>query len=454
VITGYTRDELIRRSIWDLIHPDFQDLIRQRMLARQRGDAIPSRIEFKIVTKSSEERWVDYAGAFVELAGQPTMIGTAFDITERKWAEEALRNSREQLALVMDGVPALIAYVDSDERYLYVNKAYAEWYGRSREDYIGMRIRDLLDERVYQRASPNYKAALSGQCVSFEDRAYNKDWQERVVSVNFVPHFDEKGSAKAFFALIQDITDSKRAEEALRQSNAELQVRNEELDAFAHTVAHDLRNPLSLIVGLAKTLELDHTSLPAEEVSQYLHRLGQYALKINNIIDELLLLAGVRQTEVKLTPLDMTGIVTGALLRLTELTEAHRAEIVLPQVWPEALGYAPWVEEVWVNYLSNAIRYGGRPPHVELDAETRADGTVRFSVRDNGPGITLEDQARLFTPFTRLDQVRAKGYGLGLSIVRRIVEKLGGQVGVESQVGRGSTFYFILPESRVSENQA
>jgi signal transduction histidine kinase len=89
---------------------------------------------------------------------------------------------------------------------------------------------------------------------------------------------------------------------------------------------------------------------------------------------------------------------------------------------------------------------------VELGAETQGDGTARFSVRDNGPGIALKDQARLFTPFTRLDQVRAKGYGLGLSIVRRIVEKLGGQVGVESQTGCGCTFYFTLPQSRVSRN--
>ncbi len=110
-----------------------------------------------------------------------------------------------------------------------------------------------------------------------------------------------------------------------------------------------------------------------------------------------------------------------------------------------ALGYGPWVEEVWANYLSNAIQYGGRPPRVELGATEQADGMVRFWVRDNGPGLTPEEQARLFTPFTRLDQVRAKGHGLGLSIVRRIVEKLGGQVGVESEVGRGSVFTFTLP---------
>ena len=116
--------------------------------------------------------------------------------------------------------------------------------------------------------------------------------------------------------------------------------------------------------------------------------------------------------------------------------------------WPIASGYAPWIEEVWVNYVSNAIKYGGRPPHIELGATRQANDTIRFWVRDNGGGLTLEEQSRLFTAFTRLHQARAKGHGLGLSIVKRIIEKLGGTVGVESEIGAGSTFYFILPAAR------
>jgi two-component system sensor histidine kinase/response regulator len=117
----------------------------------------------------------------------------------------------------------------------------------------------------------------------------------------------------------------------------------------------------------------------------------------------------------------------------------------LPKTWPVALGYGPWVEEVWVNYLSNGLKYGGQPPRVELGATAQPDGQVCFWIRDNGSGIPPEAQTRLFTPFTRLDQVRAEGHGLGLSIVRRIVEKLGGQVGVKSEAGQGSVFTFTLP---------
>ena len=100
------------------------------------------------------------------------------------------------------------------------------------------------------------------------------------------------------------------------------------------------------------------------------------------------------------------------------------------------------------NYVSNAIQHGGQPPRVQLGADVQTDGMVRFWVRDNGQGIPRQEVGRLFAPFTRLNQVRAKGHGLGLSIVRRIVEKLGGQVGVESELGKGSSFFFTLPAEK------
>jgi len=245
--------------------------------------------------------------------------------------------------------------------------------------------------------------------------------------------------------------DNARLVEALRRSNAEMEARNQDLDAFAHTVAHDLKNPMGLIIGFAELLQLGPDDLPEDEQQRAVRTIGQSARKINNIIDELLLLAEVRQVDVRTVPLDMASIVTGAQRRLGDMIEKHQAEISLPPAWPLALGYAPWIEEVWVNYMGNAIKYGGQPPRVELGATLSipsAGEHVRFWVRDNGPGIAPEDQARLFTPFTRLDQVRARGHGLGLSIVRRIVEKLGGQVGVESCIDQGSLFYFTLPGAR------
>ena len=153
--------------------------------------------------------------------------------------------------------------------------------------------------------------------------------------------------------------------------------------------------------------------------------------------------------KVELEPLDMGAIVAEAQQRLTYLIEEYQVQFVLPDTWPVALGYSPWIEEVWANYISNGIKYGGTPPRLELGATVsdKADDLVHFWIHDNGPGLTADEQARLFTPFTQLNQIRANGHGLGLSIVRRILQKLGGKVGVESEgiAGKGSTFIFSLP---------
>ena len=253
--------------------------------------------------------------------------------------------------------------------------------------------------------------------------------------------------------------DNARLVEALRQHTIELEARNEELDAFGHTVAHDLYNPLTNIIGHTETLEMYFNIMHDQDRDSSLAAISRNARKMSNIVNELLLLAGIRKTEAESGRLDMASIVAECMSRLSDLIDQQHAQLVSPdyQTWPQAMGYAPWVEEVWVNYLSNAIKYGGRPPCVELGADlglypahtphAKVSRMVRFWVRDNGDGLAPDAQARLFTPFTRLDQIRAKGHGLGLSIVRRIVEKLGGQVGVESAggLGRGCTFFFTLP---------
>ena len=236
--------------------------------------------------------------------------------------------------------------------------------------------------------------------------------------------------------------------EQIERRAAELEVRNAELDSFASTVAHDLQNPLGLIVGFASHLEEAWADMAAEEVQKHLGTISHTGSKMDSIIRELLVLAEVRKRDVARVALDMGQIVTNAQELLAHLIQQHQAEISLPDTWPVALGHAPWVEEVWVNYLSNAIKYGGQPPRMELGATVQPeDGMIRFWVRDHGPGISPKDQPRLFTPFTQLNQLRPIGHGLGLSIVRRIVEKLNGQVGVESEglPGLGSVFSFTLP---------
>jgi sensor domain CHASE-containing protein/signal transduction histidine kinase len=257
---------------------------------------------------------------------------------------------------------------------------------------------------------------------------------------------DDLNLAETLAASTAIAVDNARLIEELRQYTAELEAQNAELDAFAHTVAHDLRNPLSVLVGVSSYLEEMHARIESNEVVSNLHTITQTGEKLTNIINELLLLASVRKMEdIDTGPLDMATIVGEAQERLADMIEETRAEVTVPDAWPLAVGHSPWIEEVWVNYISNALKYGGTMPRVELGATEQGEGFARFWIRDNGRGIAKEEQERLFTQFARLHQVHVEGYGLGLSIVQRIIEKLGGKVGVESEPGQGSTFYFTLP---------
>ncbi len=236
-----------------------------------------------------------------------------------------------------------------------------------------------------------------------------------------------------------------RLVETLREQTRDLQLQNEDLDDFSHTVAHDLKNPVALMVGFTDLVRSDKESTISPDAQFYLDYIDMGARKMVNIVDELLLLAEVRNVEVTREMLTMEHIIGSVQQRLINIIHKRGARIMMPEEWPAAVGHTPWVEEVWVNYLSNALKYGGDTPVIELGATPTLDGNICLWIRDNGAGMTPEQQGTLFRPFTRLNQVRAEGTGLGLSIVRRIVEKLGGQVGVESEVGQGSTFSFTLP---------
>jgi signal transduction histidine kinase len=240
--------------------------------------------------------------------------------------------------------------------------------------------------------------------------------------------------------------DNARLTATVRHRTLDLQVCYKQLDSFSRVLTENIRGPLGLIVSFAQTLARDHEVLPTEELHRYLTLIAQRGREVVEAVDGLLAIepGPSQEIEDEIKPLDTAGIVAEAVERLTYMIERYQAEIILPESWPIAQGYAPWVEEVWFNYLSNAIKYGGRPPRVELGFDVSAAG-VRFWVRDNGPGLAPEEQVRLFIPVTRPGLSRDAAYGLGLSLVRRIVEKLGGQIGVESQVGQGSLFYFILP---------
>lgn len=388
-----------------------------------------------------------------------------------------------------DPIPALTENDRMEQAMGYLNMAHSLATEINARPLISESNRLLAV--IYKRQG-NFQAALEHfeQFHAIREEVFNRETDNRLKNLEIV-HQVDAARKEAEISHLKNITlqkemhDRATAQHELEAANQQLreeisakELLIADLNAFSYMVAHDLKNPLtniSLSAGLVK-LELNRspTSQGEAAYNEHLERIMWMVSKMNRIINELLTLANVRQEQVFPEPLDMATVVSDVEQRLGQLFQEYQATLVKPAAWPAALGHAPWVEEVWANYLSNAVTYGGRPPYLELGADelepegealNPADplqeqdlilpaGRVRFWVRDNGDGVPPELQEHLFEPFNYpkirgagLQPSPVLGHGLGLSIVKRIVEKMGGSVGMESsgQAKMGSLFYFILP---------
>jgi PAS domain S-box-containing protein len=296
----------------------------------------------------------------------------------------------------------------------------------------------------------HFERLLRGERAVTEFRIFTRQGQVRWLRDHGQPTLDPySGRVNRIYGAAQDITEQKRSEAMMHAKTTELEERNQELDAFAHTVAHDLKNPIASMLGFASLILNYFDRMSEDNLREHIVLIMESAYKARDIINSLLLLASVsKQDDLPYTPLRMHDIIDEVLRRFVGMIHDTHAEIIVPENFPVAIGYAPWVEEVWANYLSNALKYGGKPPHITFGAETQTDAKINFYIIDNGPGLTLEERDKVFLPFTRFSQVKSDGTGLGLSVVHRIVTRLGGEVGVEQVAAGGSKFMFTLPAAR------
>lgn len=349
---------------------------------------------------------------------------------------------------LIDIIPDAILVVDNSLHIADLNPAMRKLIDSTVEEMIGTSVEKIFPHRE----------ELIAEIRKFDD------FQTQISrEINGITHFFDLQATALFdhnkqqtgrLVILKDITRHIKAEEKIKETNVRLmeEIHEKEklivdLDAFSHSVAHDLKNMLGAIVSASNLITSGIDTMQKEDLLEINDLINQSATKTMHITRELLTLASVRQQDVKPVNIYMLPIIKESLKRLDNMIQESNAQIIIPDLWPEVLGYDGWLEEVWINYISNAIKYGGTPPKMELGSELLADRKVKFWIKDNGKGLSKEDIGLLFNKFTRLETLRAEGHGLGLSIVKRIIEKLNGEVGIESKniPGEGCTFYFILP---------
>ena len=348
------------------------------------------------------------------------------------------------LGQMIDGMADPVLTLDTQQRIVHINPAAVRRLGYSEASYVlNLPLETALADRyadvrcVFDLAKPCHEVAWGGATTN------------RYFEVQLSPLHSQHGELRGMVLVLHDITARKQASDTIQRYAQELETRNRELDAFSHTVAHDLKTPLTHLIAASHVLllKVDKGLLTEADLRAEMKRIGYTGQKMAAMVDGILLLSSLRTAEIIFTPVDTYTVACSARDRHQPDIDGKRIEIAIADDLPTITSQPIWLEEVFANLISNAIKYIGDTNVSGQIAIRSAPGAacVRFEVEDNGVGIDATHQQALFEMFSRFHEEAADGLGLGLSIVLRIVGKLGGEVGVDSQVGVGSTFWFTLP---------
>jgi PAS domain S-box-containing protein len=372
-----------------------------------------------------------------------------------------LRESEAVLRTVTNEARVGLVMVSEERRYLFANQAYAEVLGLPSADIVGQRVADMMGA-AYDQISPRLDRAFAGERVHYELRmpAHHEIGEERIYEVVYEPRTGGV-TAPYVVAVVVDITERKKSQETLErlvaERTAELTATNKQLEAFVYSIAHDLRAPLRSMQGFSAMLAEEEAANLSETGRDYAHRINKSSRYMDALLTDLLAFARIAQQRLELARTELEPIVEAAVAQFEDAIREKKARVEVISPWPAVLAHVPTLNQVLFNLLGNALKFTapGRPPLIRLRAEVLEApdrgalerGSVRVWVEDNGIGIAPEHQEQIFRLFLRLHRDAYPGTGIGLAIVQKGVERLGGRVGVESAAGEGSRFWFDLKKS-------
>jgi PAS domain S-box-containing protein len=420
--------------------------------------------EYRIVRPNDrQERWVFGLGELEldENGHTLRMIGTIQDITESKAAAMALRNAKEFAENLIRTANTIIVWLDADGRIMLFNEAAEQVTGYTRAELEEKNWFEVLVPRArYPQVWTEFARLLNGgQPVSFENPVLTKSGEERII-VWQNSEVQEEGRIVGTISFGMDVTDRRRAEEGIRQLNAELEHRvrdrtaaleatNNELEAFSYSVSHDLRAPLRAIDGFTRILVEDHAKALDPEGRRVLDVISKEGQRMGQLIDDLLAFSRLGRRALRPEEVDLTALAREIFKAMAEHEPKRRLKLRLTPL-PPAYADPSLIRQVLVNLIDNAVKYT-RPRKV---AEIQIGGAVQGSenvyyVKDNGAGFDMQYADKLFGVFQRLhSDEEFEGTGVGLALVQRIVRRHGGRVWAEGKVDEGATFFFTLPVHR------
>lgn len=447
-IFGYERVDLIGRSVTELVprrHRDFFFGMIDHFSSLEDNFSEEER-EARGLRKDGAEIYLKVSFADIRVGGERLFVGISRNVTEKKRIADALRASESQMRQITNAVPAFIAYFDADEVFRFHNKAYEEYFELTAEQIDGHTARDIFGEEVYKVIKPRVREVLAGYPVTFERTQMSKLGSERHLAVQYFPRYDDDGEDErvvGFYSLVTDITELKRIDRMKSE--------------FVSTVSHELRTPLTSIRG-SLGLIAGGVAGPLPDAAHGLVEIAKNNCErlirlINEILDSEKIESGKMTFE--LAVVEIVPLLAHVLAANEGFAAQHQVRLVLDAP-PDVLHVcvdADRLNQVVTNLVSNAVKFS--PSGAAVDVRARRSGNrVRVEVQDHGSGIPDEFRGRIFQKFSQADSTDARpkgGTGLGLSIAKSIIEHLDGVIGFTSAAGKGTTFYFELPEWHATE---
>jgi PAS domain S-box-containing protein len=456
-ITGYKEEDILKGNPpWDkVIHPDDKNKIIKKGKEFQ-NPGYATEQEYRIIRKDGKVRWI---GEFIRSVGDETgklwgFEGVMYDITEKKKAEEALRESEERNRTLIDTSPYAILLTDINGKILFLNKRGYELFKFNRRDeIIGKTIFDIVIKEDHQRLFERHKTVIEeGTKRNAEYKMITSDGTIIPVELSATVIKNADGIPIGFTGIVVDISKRKAAEERLRKYTEELKESNIAKDKFYSIISHDLRSPFHIILGFSELLPNIIDKLEKDKIKEIAESIYKTSVETYNLLDNLLQWTGAQTGRIKSLPENVSLYeVFYATIKIFGENAKRKNLLLISNLKDniEVLADKNMINTVIRNLVNNAIKFTPKGGKITLDAEEK-DDTIFITVSDTGVGMGKGDIARLFkleSAYTRKGTENEKGSGIGLILCKEFIEKNKGTISVESEKDKGSKFIISLPKA-------
>jgi len=451
-ITGYTSTELIGQKWIQYVAPEsLQEMMKNHRLRRQNPDLVPKKYEVKLVNKKGEIR-----NAIIDIGLVPTTnqsIVSILDITERKRVEEALQESEERYRALVENIGEGVGFLNEDEIFVYANPSAEKIFGVDKGELTGLCLNDFLFGENIEIIENETQKRRQGKTGSFEHQIVLKDGSKKDILGTASPCFEDKKFIGSF-AIFRDMTERKKAETEIKLRTQQLIKVNAEKDKFFSIIAHDLRSPFNSFLGFTQMMTEEFDSMTFKQIQKIVQSMRTSASNLYNLLENLLEWS---RSQRGITTFNPTSVLL--MPKITEsikpvMEAANKKEVQISVFIPEDL--VVFADEnmfmgIMRNLFSNAVKFTAQGGKVNIAAKPISDNSVEISINDTGIGMKkemIENLFKLDTDISRKGTDNEPSTGLGLIICKDFIEKHGEKIWVESEEGKGSTFYFTLPKNR------